>query len=50
MDVYQILGRDHQTLQQIFLEINKTNISETERSVANSYLELCIPYASAGRD
>ena len=31
MDVYQILGRDHQTLQQIFVEINKTNISETER-------------------
>ena len=31
MDVYQILGRDHQTLQQIFVEINKPNISETER-------------------
>jgi iron-sulfur cluster repair protein YtfE (RIC family) len=28
MDVYQILSQDHQTLQEILVEINKTNISE----------------------
>lgn len=31
MDVYQILLRDHQTIQQIFSEIEKTNVGEAER-------------------
>ena len=31
MDVYQILLRDHQTIQQIFSEIEKTNLGEAER-------------------
>jgi iron-sulfur cluster repair protein YtfE (RIC family) len=31
MDVYQILLQDHQTIRQIFVEINRANTSEVER-------------------